>query len=242
MIKNILKIIGFFLLGMAGGVFANQIFWPYFVERPIFNRIISEKNPTLITQVEKIVIQENKALKDAIEKVNKTVVGIRSKTSNNSFLEGCGLILTNDGLIITLSEVLPTKGETSIFWEGKEYKIGQKAKILKKDQKLNLALIKIEENNLPSTGFFNLEKLKIGERVFLLGIFFEKGISQKITNEGIVKSFNENFIKTNIFEKNILSGSPLFNIEGELLGLNTIDKEGKVVSISVSQIKAFTGF
>ena len=65
---------------------------------------------------------------------------------------------------------------------------------------------------------------------------------QKIINEGIVKIFNEEYIKTNIFEKNIIKGSPLFNIEGSVLGLNTIDNEGKVIAIGVERIKSFTGF
>ena len=87
--------------------------------------------------------------------------------------------------------------------------------------------------------------MKLGERVFLVGVIFE---NQKITslgrvvNEGIVKSFNQDFIKTNIFEKNILKGSPLFDIEGKVLGLNTIDLEGKVIAIPISKIKSFAGF
>lgn len=241
MIKNILKIVGFFAIGMIGGIFSTQIFLPYFIERTILNKNQLSQNSTITPQIEQIIVQENTALKDAIEKINKTVVGIRTKNPNGSFLDGCGLILTNDGLIITLSETLPTKGETVIFWEGKEYQIGQKAKILKRDSKLNLALLKIEENKLPSASFADIEKLKIGERVFLLGVIFDKALPQKITNEGIVKIFDDNFIKTNIFEKNILSGSPLFNIGGELLGINTIDKEGKVIAISVFQIKSFAG-
>jgi len=98
---------------------------------------------------------------------------------------------------------------------------------------------------LPTVSFADLEKLKLGERVFLVGVIFE---SQKITppglvvNEGIVKSFSQDFIKTNIFEKNILKGSPLFNIEGEVLGINEIDSEGNIIAIPISKIKSFAGF
>lgn len=63
-----------------------------------------------------------------------------------------------------------------------------------------------------------------------------------VVNEGIVKSFDENYIQTNIFEKIRLQGSPLFNIEGEVLGLNTIDSEGKIITIPISKIKSFSGF
>lgn len=140
--------------------------------------------------------------------------------------------------MVTLSELVPQGAEANLFWDGQSVSF----QILKRDLKNNLALIKIEKANLPTAGFADSNKIKIGERVFLVGQIFEKGVPKKMANEGIIKTFDENFIKTNIFEKYTLSGSPLFDIEGNLLGLNTIDKEGKVVTISVSTIRAFVGF
>ncbi|PJA83363.1 MAG: hypothetical protein CO146_01325, partial [Candidatus Nealsonbacteria bacterium CG_4_9_14_3_um_filter_37_29] len=113
--------------------------------------------------------------------------------------------------------------------------------ILKRDLKENLALVKIEKSNLPTVSFADLEKLKLGEKVFLVGTIFDKAVPSKIVNEGIVKSFDKDFIKTNIFEKNILKGSSLFDIEGKVLGLNNVDLEGKVIAIPISKIKEFSG-
>ena len=110
-----------------------------------------------------------------------------------------------------------------------------------KHLKTNLALIKLEEENLQTCSFANLDELKLGEKVFLIGIIFEEELPLNIVNEGIVKSFNENYIKTNIFENYLLAGSPLFNIKGEVLGLNTIDSEGKVIAIPITKIKQFIG-
>ena len=242
MVKNISKIVICFIFGVFGGIFADQIFWPYFVERPLLYKYRLEQAPIYVTERKEVVIQENTALKNAVEKVEKVVVGVRTKLETGIILEGSGLILTSDGLLVTLSELAPQGAEINFFWEGKQYKIGGKAKILKRDSKNNLALIKIEEVNLPTTGFADLSKIKIGERVFLVGTIFEKGVSKKMANEGIVKTFDENFIRTNIFEKYTLVGSPLFNIEGNVLGLNTIDKEGKVIAIPASKIKSFAGF
>lgn len=239
MLKNIIKILAIFVIGMVGGIFADQILWPYFVERPLLYQYQLEQNPIYVTKKEKIYIQENIALRNAVEKVEKTVVGVRSKTKTGKILEGSGIILTSDGLMVTLAELVPQGSEINIFWEGKMPSF----QILKRDLKNNLALIKIEEKNLSTTGFADLEKLKLGERVFLVGIIFEKGlVSRKTVNEGIVKNFNQNLIETNILEKNSLSGSPLFNIEGSLLGLNIVDKESKVSTIPLSKIKQFSGF
>lgn len=241
MFKNLLKIITFFIVGMVGGIFADQIFWPYFIEKPLFYQYRLDQRPIYMTERKEIIIQEDVALKNAIEKVEKVVVGVRTKTKQGKILEGSGLILTSDGLVVTLAELVPQGADFSFFIEGEEVPF----QILKRDTKENLALIKLEKKNLSTVKFANLEKLKLGEKVFLVGVVFDKQKIRSIAlvvNEGIVKNFSEDFVKTNILENYLLKGSPLFNIESETLGINTIDKEGKVIAIPISKIKIFAGF
>jgi len=235
--KWVLKVLAIFILGIFGGIFADQILWPYFVERPLFYQYRLEKNPIYVTERKEITIQENTALKNAIEKVEKVVIGIKTETKQGKTLEGSGLILTSDGLIVTLADLVPQGSNFSFFVEGKLVPF----QILKRDLKENLALIKIEAGNLPTVSFFNFEKLKLGERVFLVGIV-QPPNGGWVVNEGIVKSFDDEKIETNIFEKENLSGSPLFDIEGNVLGLNEIDSQGKVIAIPISKIKSFAGF
>lgn len=235
MVKNIFKILAIFIIGMGGGIFADQIFWPYFVERPLFYQYRLEPAPVFVTEKKEIYIQENVALKNAIEKVEKTVIGVKTETKAGKILEGSGLILTTDGLVVTLAELVPPGSAFNFFVEGEKAKY----QILKRDLENNLALIKLEKTNLPTVGFADLEKLKLGERVLLVGIIFDKQTIKKTVNEGIVTNFDQNSIKTNIFEKNNLAGSPLFDIEGRVLGLNMINKEGKVIAVPISQIRKF---
>jgi S1-C subfamily serine protease len=237
MVKNILKILGFFVVGMVGGIFAEEILWPYFVERPLFYQYKLERPPIYITEKKEIKVQENTALKEAISKVEKTVVGIKTKTKTGKSLEGSGFILTSDGLIVALAELFPDGSKTNLFVEGEIVPF----QILKKDSKENLILIKIEKKNLATTGFFNFEKLKLGERVFSIGISFEDGGVKKFVDEGIVKSFDENKIETNFQATKEILGTPLFDIEGNLLGMNYLSKEGTVISIPVTHIRSFTG-
>lgn len=237
MLKNILKIIVIFIFGVAGGIFADQILWPYFVERPLFYEYRLEQAPVYVTERIETIIQENVVLQNAIEKVEKAVIGVGTKTGTGQDLEGSGLVITSDGLMVTLAELVPQGGNFVFFVDGKT----PSYQIIKRDLKENLALIKIEEEDLPTVGFADLGKLKLGERVFLVGAIKVNGRFQKMVNQGIVKFFARGFIRTNIFEKNTLKGSPLFNIEGNLLGLNTIDLEGKVTAISISKIRQFTG-
>ncbi len=238
MIKNIFKIIGIFILGIFGGIFGDQILWPYFVERPLFYQYRLEQSPVLVTERKEIIIKENVALKNAIGKVEKVVIGVKTETQKGKVLEGSGLIVTTDGLIVTLAELVPQGAKFSFFVEGEKVRY----QILKRDLKENLALVKIEKTNLPTLSFADLEKLKLGERVFLVGAIFKKEKMEKMVNEGLVKYFDQDLIETNILEKNNLVGSVLFDIEGNILGINKIDPEGKIISLPVSKIRAFTGF
>ncbi|MBZ9577509.1 trypsin-like peptidase domain-containing protein [Patescibacteria group bacterium] len=241
MSKNILKIIVIFVIGMVGGIFADQILWPYFGEGSFFYNQLANF-PVSISETKKITIQENVALQEAVEKIEKAVVGVRTKLKSGKILSGSGLIVTSDGLIVTLAELVP-RGEDFVFFvDGKT----PNWQILKRDSKTNLALIKVEEKNLATVGFADFDELRLGERVFLVGVIWEKTGPLKMVNEGIVKFFSQDekngYIRTNIFEKNTLSGSALFNIKGELLGLNTIDSGGKVTAIPISKIRDFIGF
>ena len=229
--KNIFRIIAVLTLGAIGGMLFQAFILPYLINHPYFGNLSFVKNlkrEVIANPVEKIVIEENTALEEAFEKVEKAVVGI-----NN----GSGLIITSDGLIITLADLLP-KTENYLFWEGEKINF----EVSRKDLEQNLALIKIERNNLPVCRFADLAELKIGQRVFLVGVIIENKILKKIVNEGIIKIIDESAIRTNIFEKSILKGSSLFNIKGEVLGLNTIDSEGKITAIPITEIRKFAGF
>jgi len=233
--KNILKILGIFILGVFGGIFADQILWPYLIERPLFYQYRLEQSPVYVTETKEITVEENVALQGAIEKVDKIVVGVRAEKKSGEVLEGSGFIATSDGLVVTLNNLLPQGSEFSFFVDGKTVAY----QILKRDPDNNLALVKLEKNNLPTLAFADFNKVKLGERVFLLGIIFQADNIKKMTNEGIIRGFDENFIETNISDSIDLKGSPLFNISGEILGINTVNLAGEVISIPVSKIKQF---
>jgi len=238
MLKGILKILAIFVVGIFGGIFGSQILWPYFVERPLFLEYRLEQRPIYLTEKKETRIQENVALQEAIEKVKSSVSGIQTKTKKGKILEGSGLILTTDGLILTLAELVPEDSTSTVFLENENVS----TQVLKRDIKQNLALLKIERGKLPTVSFGDFEKMKLGQRVFLVGIVFLEKKPQKIVNEGILSYFDQNLIETNIFEKENLIGSSLFNIEGNFLGLNFLDEDGKIVSIPAKKIREFAGF
>lgn len=238
--KKFLRVIFILILGLIGGIFADQVFCPYFIERPLFYKYRLEQAPVYVTEKNEIVVQENTALQDAVDKVKRVIVGVRAETRKGKVIEGSGLVITSDGLVVTLASIIP-QGETlAFFLDGDPVSF----QVLKRDSKKDLALVLIapEGKSLPTIAFGDIGKTRLGERVFLVGnVFGENGI-EKTVNSGIIKNLYSNFIRTNILEENFIKGSALFNIKGEALGLNTLNSAGEVVAIPIDQIKEFTGF
>lgn len=236
LIKIILKYIGILILG-AVGVFAFEFFvLPYLLTDPNFSDFQFVKNfkegKIIVNQTQQVYIQENTALENAIKNAQKSIVAIQK----NSVIAGSGLIATSDGSVITLASLAPAGSKINVFLNGEALTY----QIIKKDLKNNLALIKIEKKDLFTVGFADFDKLMLGQKVFLSGVL-AANTSNRFANEGIIRSFDNNIIKTNISEKFIASGTPLFNISGELVGLNFIDQDGKISAISINTIKSFLG-
>lgn len=223
MFKKFLFLFTAFLFGLAGGIFSDQIVWPWLLGLPAFSR-----PPIYLKETREIRIQENEALQNAISRVEKAAFAV-----TNPFSAGSGLIVTNDGLVLTLSTIAPPASKLNFYVEGKS----QTYQILKRDTKLNLALAKLDASNLVTTGFAEIGSLRLGQRVFLV----TKGLDSESVNEGIITAITPDRIETNIKETSSALGSPIFNIEGNLIGLANLAKDGSVWSLPIDQIKNFAG-
>lgn len=137
---------------------------------------------------------------------------------------GSGVIVTADGYILTNNHVVEDADEINVtLYSFEEYE----AKIVGRDAKSDLALIKIEPKyDLQYVTFGDSEKLRVGEWVLAIGNPF--GLQQTVT-AGIVsakaRSINNqsygNFIQTDASINPGNSGGPLFNLQGEMVGVNS---------------------
>jgi serine protease Do len=145
---------------------------------------------------------------------------------------GSGVIVTNDGYIVTNSHVIDGADEIKVTLpnDKKEYK----AKVIGIDSESDLAVIKIEAKNLPAIKIANSKDLLIGDVVFAIGNPF--GVGETVTS-GIVSALNkdrvglnsyENFIQTDASINPGNSGGALVDSRGALVGINSaiISKSG----------------
>jgi serine protease Do len=137
---------------------------------------------------------------------------------------GSGVIATADGYILTNNHVVEDADEINVTLATFEE---FEAKIIGRDPKSDLALIKIEpKRELPSVTFGNSDTLRVGDWVLAIGNPF--GLQQTVT-AGIIsakgRSINNgtygNFIQTDASINPGNSGGPLFNLNGEMVGVNT---------------------
>lgn len=136
---------------------------------------------------------------------------------------GSGFILSQDGLILTNAHVVADADEVMVrLTDKREFK----AKVLGADKKTDVALIKINATGLPVVKLGDVSKLKVGEWVVAIGSPF--GFDNSVT-AGIVSAKGrqlpqENyvpFIQTDAAINPGNSGGPLFNLRGEVVGINS---------------------
>jgi serine protease Do len=137
---------------------------------------------------------------------------------------GSGVIVNGDGYILTNNHVIKGADEIKVTLSDKrEFK----GRVIGTDQKTDLAVIKIDSDNLPAIKLGDSDQLKIGETVLAIGTPF--GLKQTVTS-GIVSATGranvgiadyEDFIQTDAAINPGNSGGALVNIKGELVGINT---------------------
>lgn len=143
---------------------------------------------------------------------------------------GSGVIISNDGYIVTNNHVVEGATKIDISLDNnKRYE----ATVIGTDPTTDLALLKIEANNLPFVKFGDSDETKIGEWVLAVGNPFDLNstvtagiISAKARNIGILRGVENNlqiesFLQTDAVVNPGNSGGALVNLAGELIGINT---------------------
>ena len=154
---------------------------------------------------------------------------------------GSGFVISNDGYILTNHHVVDRADEIQVlFADRSEYK----AEVIGTDRRSDLALLKIEAKNLRALPFANSDELQVGEWVLAIGSPF--GLDYSVT-AGIVSAKGRSlpneqrenyvpFIQTDVAINPGNSGGPLFNLDGEVVGINSqiFSRSGGSIGLSFS--------
>lgn len=136
---------------------------------------------------------------------------------------GSGFIIDKTGYIVTNNHVIENSDKIKVILQNEK---SYEAKIIGRDSKTDLALIKIEaENDLPALELGDSDQLKVGQWVVAIGNPF--GLDHTVT-AGIVSAKGrfigsspyDDFIQTDASINPGNSGGPLLNLEGKVIGIN----------------------
>ncbi|MPQ47666.1 Do family serine endopeptidase [Marinifilum sp. N1E240] len=151
----------------------------------------------------------------------------RGAQSQPSMGSGSGVIISDDGYIVTNNHVVRGSNVITVVLQDKR---SYEAKLIGQDPYTDLALIKIDEEDLPSMAFGNSDNLKLGEWVLAVGNPFNLTstvtagiISAKARNLGIMNNRMsiESFLQTDAAVNPGNSGGALVDVQGRLVGINT---------------------
>jgi serine protease Do len=153
--------------------------------------------------------------------------GFRQGAPHPQQASGSGVIISNDGYIVTNNHVIEKADEIEVSLDDKR---SFKAKVIGTDPSTDLALIKVDAKDLPKLALSNSDDIKVGQWVIAVGNPFNLEstvtagiISAKGRSINILKGDApiESFIQTDAAVNPGNSGGALVNINGELIGINT---------------------
>lgn len=154
---------------------------------------------------------------------------------------GSGFVISEDGYILTNHHVVDQATEIQVlFADRREYT----ATIVGSDRRSDLALLKIDATDLPTLSFAEADELRAGDWVLAIGSPF--GLDYSVT-AGIVSAIGRSiptekgenyvpFIQTDVAINPGNSGGPLFNLDGEVVGINSqiYSRSGGSIGLSFS--------
>ena len=200
---------------------------------PDFTRLVEKEGPAVVN-ISTITRQDEDAIRDQLDQLPELFRrffeqfggedGAPSMPQEREARSlGSGFIISADGYVLTNNHVVAEADEIIVRLQDRRE---LKAELVGADEQSDLALLKLDGENLPVANIGSSEDLKVGEWVLAIGAPF--GFDSSVT-AGIVSAKGRSlpndsyvpFIQTDVAINPGNSGGPLFNLSGEVVGINS---------------------
>lgn len=180
------------------------------------------------------------SIQEIYERVNPCTVTVATVLPGGSAIIGAGVIFTPDGYIITNAHVVEGGTECYAVLDASQNGRTLPARLIGMDIRQDLAVIKVDAENLPTASFGDSDSLSVGDTVYAIGNPLGVQLRGTLTN-GIVSAINRDvlvdgvrmtLLQTNAALNSGNSGGPLINTYGQVVGINTM-KIGSNSAVSV---------
>jgi serine protease Do len=210
----------FFLAAQTGSALADL---------PDFTQLIAENSPAVVkitTVASASSLRRQQSPEQQLPESFREFFGQRQMPDRKSYGMGSGFIISADGYILTNNHVVNGVSEITVRLSDRREFLG---KVIGVDPRSDLALLKVDANRLPVARFAAPGALKVGEWVVAIGSPFGLDYS---ASAGIVSAIGRSiptergedyvpFIQTDVDINPGNSGGPLFNLKGEVVGINS---------------------
>lgn len=219
----------------AGLPFPDDEFdYSQYFDNSIEHRITGENtipkadlDPTVQLKLESSESLEPLELQTLYDRCISSVVGVSSRLSLNQYGWGTGIVMTEDGYILTNTHVIEGASSVQIsLYDGETYE----AKLVGADAVSDVAVLKIEATGLTPAVFADSDQVAVGDRAIAIGNPLSGTYSGTMT-DGIISGVSRNvsygghtssLIQTNAALNEGNSGGPLFNAYGQVVGITNM--------------------
>lgn len=195
---------------------------------PDFTQLIADNSPAVvkINTIRKMASRRPQGVPPDMPDAFREFFGQRQAPERRANAMGSGFVMSPDGYIVTNNHVVDGADEIQVrLIDRREFD----AKVVGVDVRSDLALLKIEATALPTVRFAKPESLRVGEWVVAIGSPFGLDYS---ASAGIVSAIGRSiptergedyvpFVQTDVAINPGNSGGPLFNLDGEVVGVNS---------------------
>ncbi|MEW5784690.1 MAG: trypsin-like peptidase domain-containing protein [Bacillota bacterium] len=251
-VSLLMSLVGFIL----GGLFVSVLFF-YFQPRNAENTVMpDQQSAQFVTENVSFNNYGNLPAADIVEKVAPAVVSVSNYASINqrgqqALVEkgtGSGVVVSSDGYIVTNYHVIEGADQIAVVFSGSDK---LQAELVGADPLTDLALLKINRDQLAFLALGNPARFRVGETVIAVGN--PLGLFQQSVTVGVVSAlerevsipgseYTYTYIQTDAAINAGNSGGPLINLKGQMIGINsakvsTVGVEGIGFAIPVNTVK-----
>lgn len=212
-----------FIVGGLSGFMASILVLPFLIKTNFLNsavildKIVQPRE--IITKIEEktVLVPRTEYFSGSISKLKNSVVAIESFNQNQLIRMGSGIVMTQDGLVLTLNSVVPA--ESTVIQVINSGKIVS-AKVVLRDYINNLAIINIPENDLQAVRLKE-DLPELTQNLAILSKFFELGKDFLLVNPALVSQIDsdKNTFKISAQYDENNYGAALIDNDGSVLGI-----------------------
>ena len=193
-----------------------------------FSNLVEQVSPAVVSVNVVKKLSQEELLQQQVPEILKRFFGNQiiipqQRTPQEKTAYGSAFFISKDGYLLTNHHVVEDASKVTIMLNDRRE---IDAKVVGSDERTDVALLKVEGNNFPSLSVGNVDQLKVGQPVLAIGSPFGFDYS---ASAGIVSAKSRNmmgetsvpFIQTDVALNTGNSGGPLFNQQGQVVGVNS---------------------